>query len=99
MNRRDTIMKLCIAGAQIPVTENVKINLETINRAIDYAINKKADVLLTPEGSLSGYTHKFDQKQVSDLLKTILNKKLFVGYCDGVSLSVSTEKLCDKYIT
>jgi predicted amidohydrolase len=67
-------MKLLVAGAQIPITENLTTNFEAINRAINFAIDEKADILLTPEGSLSGYTHIFNQKEVSDALKTILDK-------------------------
>jgi len=67
-------MELRIAGAQIPVIENIKANSEAINRAIDFAVDEKADVLLTPEGSLSGYTHIFNQKEVRDALETITEK-------------------------
>ena len=57
---------LRIAAAQIPVTLDVASNVTTISRAMEKAIAEKADVLLTPEGSLSGYTHKFDQAQVAE---------------------------------
>jgi len=66
-------MKLRVAGAQMSVTEDVKANFESISRAVDRAIEEKADMLLTPEGSLSGYTHVFDREEVSDCLKTILD--------------------------
>jgi len=46
---------LRVAGAQLPVRNDVQKNLEAINRAIEFAAREKADVLLTPEGSLSGY--------------------------------------------
>ncbi len=49
-----------IAGAQIPVTREIETNVETICRAIEFAAGEKADILLTPEGSLSGYTNEFD---------------------------------------
>jgi predicted amidohydrolase len=49
-----------VAGAQIPVTKDIPHNVETLLRAIRYAAEHKADILLTPEGSLSGYTHEFD---------------------------------------
>jgi len=67
-------MKLRVACAQIPVTKNIKFNFEAINRAIDFAIDEKADILLTPEGSLSGYTHEFCQEETDDFLKIILSK-------------------------
>ena len=51
---------LRVAGAQIPVGTDIKANTATLLRAIDIAVGKGADILLTPEGSLSGYTHEFD---------------------------------------
>ena len=60
-----TKMKLTVACASIPVTRDIASNIKTIHRAIDYAVENKADILLTPEGSLSGYTPKFDQKKVN----------------------------------
>jgi len=45
------------AGAQIPVTTNISENVSTIKKAIDYAIENQCDYLVTPEGSLSGYSH------------------------------------------
>ena len=64
-------MKLRIAGAQLPVTKDVAANLEAIHRAIDYAAGVRADLLLTPEGSLSGYTPEFEQAQVRAGLRTV----------------------------
>ncbi len=55
-------MRIKIAGAQIPVTSNIKLNLEAIDRGIEFAKREKAEILLTPEGSLSGYTHDFDKE-------------------------------------
>jgi predicted amidohydrolase len=65
---------LRVAIAQIPVTADIATNAATIHRALDKAIEAKAEILLTPEGSLSGYTHLFDQKQVDKHLPTILEK-------------------------
>lgn len=67
-------MKIRIAGAQMRVTENIQANCETILRAIDYAAAERADVLLTPEGSLSGYTPHFDQSAVDAALQLILTR-------------------------
>jgi predicted amidohydrolase len=64
-------MKLRIAGAQIPVTEDVAANIEAIRRAIDYAVSVQADLLLTPEGSLSGYTPRFDRALVQEGLLSV----------------------------
>jgi len=54
------IMQIRVAGAQIPVVRDIGANAAAVHRAIDFAVREKADVLLTPEGSLSGYTHEFD---------------------------------------
>ena len=67
-------MKLRVAGAQIPVSEDVAANESAIGRGIDFAASEKADVLLTPEGSLSGYTHEFDAAEVTDALERVTAK-------------------------
>ena len=69
-----TEMKLTVACASIPVTRDISSNIKTIQRAIDYAVEHRADILLTPEGSLSGYTPEFDQKEVNKGLEQILKK-------------------------
>ena len=51
---------LRVAGAQVPVHSDIESNVKTITRAINFAALQKADILLTPEGSLSGYTHAFN---------------------------------------
>lgn len=67
-------MKLRVAGAQIPVTNDIRANVETLSRAIDFAQAEGAAVLLTPEGSLSGYTHQFDPREAEAALRTITEK-------------------------
>ena len=71
--------RLRVAVAQIPVTRDVAANVETIGRAIDRAAAEKADVLLTPEGSLSGYTHQFDQAEVEEALAKVVAKASAAG--------------------
>lgn len=53
-------LRLRVAGAQIPVSRELQQNVTTLSRAIDFAQREKADVLVTPEGSLSGYWAGFD---------------------------------------
>ncbi|MBE0699609.1 MAG: hypothetical protein IH586_22010, partial [Anaerolineaceae bacterium] len=62
---------LRVAGAQIPVTEDITKNIAALLRAIDFARDVNADILLTPEGSLSGYTPLFDPQAVQDGLATV----------------------------
>lgn len=54
-------MKLKIALAQLLVAESIDSNLQGILRGLRYAKEEGAQLLLTPEGSLSGYTHDFDR--------------------------------------
>ena len=72
-------MKLRVAAAQIPVALDIAANVSTISRAMDRAIAEKADLLLTPEGSLSGYTHKFDQAKVIEGLSKLVKKASDAG--------------------
>ena len=65
-------MSLQVAGAQIPVTDSIEATAETILRAIDHAASEQADVLLTPEGSLSGYRAEFDGDELAAALETVL---------------------------
>ncbi len=55
---------------------------------ITFAKNKHADILLTPEGSLSGYTSMFDQEKVMEALEEITGyaKKAGVGLALGTCL-------------
>jgi predicted amidohydrolase len=67
-------MEVRVAAAQLPVTNDVQANVAGIMRAIEFARAEKADVLLTPEGSLSGYTHRFDVRAVADALNVVTAK-------------------------
>lgn len=62
---------LKVAGAQMAVTTDVTANTETILRAIDWARDEGAALLLTPEGALSGYTPRFDRAQVHAALQIV----------------------------
>ncbi len=67
-------MEIRVSGAQIPVAADIKSNVKTIERAMDYASSEDADILLTPEGSLSGYTHKFDRQAAEEALNYVTQK-------------------------
>jgi len=64
-------MHLRVAGAQLPVTNDVGRNVAALRRAIASAAAEGAEILLTPEGSLSGYTPRFDRAAVADGLKSV----------------------------
>ena len=59
---------LRIAGSQMCVTTDIGLNAARIKASIDWAADQRADILLTPEGSLSGYTHHFDAERVAAAL-------------------------------
>lgn len=58
-------VELRIAGYQMPVVRDVAANVDNILGAIDRAAAEGAEILLTPEGALSGYTHLFDTEAVA----------------------------------
>jgi len=70
----DVERSLRVAEAQLPVGRDIPRNAAAIGRAIDYAAAQRADVLVTPEGSLSGYTHEFDSRTARDALAGIVEK-------------------------
>ena len=65
-------IRIRVAGAQVPVVRDIAKNVETLTRAIEYAAREKADVLITPEGSLSGYTPDFDGAATQQALDQLL---------------------------
>jgi predicted amidohydrolase len=62
---------LKVSGLQMNVTKDVAQNTVTIKKAITNAAEAGADILLTPEGSLSGYTSSFDRQTVKDALAEV----------------------------
>ncbi len=64
-------MSLTVAGYQMAVTQDVDCNVQKLISAIERAAGKGADILLTPEGSLSGYTPTFDVATVEAALHTV----------------------------
>jgi predicted amidohydrolase len=79
-----------IAGAQIPVTNNIYDNIKTIKTALDWAHENKVDFLLTPEGALSGYLNSFDALRELKLDDHIRQVTQYA--CErGVNLILGTE--------
>ena len=48
------------AGLQMPVTQQIEENKQTILDSLDWCKDNKVNWLLTPEGSLTGYFPNFD---------------------------------------
>jgi predicted amidohydrolase len=69
----------------MPVSDDVGRNMAAIGAAIRRAAAEGADILLTPEGSLSGYTPRFDPAAVKAGLEevTTLARELRVGLALG----------------
>lgn len=81
---RVSLLQMCIDD------NNVSKNLETILQAIDRAHEDKADILLTPEGALSGYHHRFDQAEVAAALAKVESRAAEKGV--GLALGVCIEE-------
>jgi predicted amidohydrolase len=79
-------MSIRVAGAQIAVTNDIDRNVATIARAIEFAAAEKADALLTPEGSLSGYTPRFDREKV----ESALHEVTALARAAGIGLALGT---------
>lgn len=64
--------QLRVAGVKMVVSRDIRRNRLAIQEAIDFAQSEQADILLTPEGSLSGYTADFDPILVEEALTQVL---------------------------
>ena len=71
--------RLRVAGTQFHVTTDIGANVAALTRAIAFAEREQADVLVTPEGSLSGYTPEFDAKATARELETVLARARAAG--------------------
>ena len=78
--------ELRIAGIQMNVTGEIPRQVETIIAAIGRASAAGADILLTPEGSLSGYSPVFDV----DAVETGLNQVVKTARKRGLALALGT---------
>jgi predicted amidohydrolase len=80
-------MNLRVAGAQLPVgQDDIGANVAAIERALTFARDAGAHILLTPEGSLSGYTPHFDPRAVTDALTHVTG----LARAAGVGLALGT---------
>jgi predicted amidohydrolase len=78
-------MTIELAGFQMSVSNDIRTNQEKIIEAIRKAANDGARFLITPEGSLSGYTSNFNQADLALALENItaFAKKMKVGLMLG----------------
>lgn len=82
---KDGKPQIILSGLQMNVTNDIKSNLKQIEEGIRKAADNGSDFLVTPEGSLSGYTSNFDQKELSDALEAAIKEasRLKVGLMLG----------------
>lgn len=82
-----------LSGLQMNVTNNISDNKEQILSGIRRAAHEGSAFLVTPEGSLSGYTSNFKQNEVSIALEEIVTtaKKLKVGLMLGTCFKESVK--------
>ena len=90
--------KLRVTLAQIPVYNEIQKNCAVIKEAIQTAGKDHSDILLTPEGSLSGYTHLFNREEANDALAevTAYAKERKIGLALGTCLFESDGKCYDE---
>ena len=62
---------ILLSGLLMNVTNSIRENKEQILAGIRKAFHEGADFLVTPEGSLSGYTSNFNQSEVASALEEI----------------------------
>jgi predicted amidohydrolase len=76
---------IVLSGLQMTVTNDIKRNQEQIVSGIMKAAQEGASFLVTPEGSLSGYTSNFDQSELAIALEEIeaMAGKMKVGLMLG----------------
>ena len=83
----DRTHEMKISGLQMDVSDDIVKNKDLILEGIRSASGAGSDFLVTPEGSLSGYTPEFNQDEVDKALKEILKKAaenkvgLMLGTC------------------
>jgi len=85
-----------ITLAQLPVNDgDIEANLIGLKEAVAQAADEKSDIILTPEGSLSGYTHLFDQIRLKEALAELESfaAKRRVGMALGTCMKES-DGLC-----
>lgn len=92
-------MDIRIAGIQMPVGNDINTNLKHIITAIKQAADEKAAILLTPEGSVSGYRHDFDAAALQQGIRIVTEcaKDNGVGLALG-TCSIEEDGLCYNQI-
>lgn len=89
---------IVLSGLQMNVTNNINENKQQILDGLRKAATSGANFLVTPEGSLSGYTSNFNQGEVGTALQEILTAagKMKVGLMLGTCYKevIKSEEFC-----
>ena len=89
---------IVISGMQMNVSNDISLNLKQIVEGIKKAAGEGAQFLVTPEGSLSGYTSNFDQEKLTEALEVIRAEasKMKVGLMLGTCYKevISGQEFC-----
>jgi predicted amidohydrolase len=91
-------MSIRVSGVQMLVSVNVGQNLKNIRSALLQASQVGADILLTPEGALSGYTPDFNHAELKDALKdvTAYARHLKIGLALGTCFCESDGQIYNE---
>ncbi len=100
-NTESSPRELTVAGFQLLASKDVKANEQAIHRAIVKAADIKADFLLTPEGSLSGYYADFDRVVVLEAVQRVAQhaKESRVGLLLGTCYKELEDDPLSSFIT
>lgn len=74
-------MEIRMVGYQMAVSSDIRENACKIRAAIDWAADAGAEIPLTPEGPLSGYTHRFDARTAEAALGVVAEHARTLGAC------------------
>lgn len=82
----------------MPVSSNIRHNADRICKAIWQAARVRAEIQLTPEGSLSGYRPDFDAREAAEALQRVTSvaKRLSVGLALGTCFREADGKCYDQ---
>ena len=79
---------LTFAGCQIPVTQDIKKNIEEIKKAINWAKENSVEIIATPECALSGYMWLPDSVDDPRLLAVIQGLEEIKKYSKEIGVDV-----------
>ncbi|MCH6256126.1 carbon-nitrogen hydrolase family protein [Puniceicoccaceae bacterium K14] len=80
-------ISLLVAGLQMNVTRDIELNKRTIIENLRVAAGAGAEILVLPEGALSGYHNEFDAQELNEALAEVetavadFKIGLFLGTC------------------